>query len=111
MNRTELREAIASDLAPARPLLPPATRALLLAPLALATVLAIPSLNFYRPDLADAGVLRIWSLSIAEAAAGLFIVGLALRESIPGRSLSAAASWAALAGGLAVPIVIYLTTA
>jgi hypothetical protein len=111
MNTTELRERVARDLAPARPLLPPSTRALLLAPLALATVLAVPSLNFYRPDLMEIGVLRIWGLSIVEAAAGLFIVGLALRESIPGRNLSRATAWTAIAAGLAVPVVIYLLTA
>lgn len=111
MNAAELRQAVAKDLAPARPLLAPSRRALLLAPLALATVVAVPSLNFYRPDLAEIGVARIWGLSIAEAAVGLFIVGLALRESIPGRNLSAAATWTTLAGGLAVPMVIYLLAA
>lgn len=111
MNATELRDRVANDLAPARPLLPPSTRALLLAPLALATVLAVPSLNFYRPDLMEIGVLRIWGLSIVEAAAGLFIVGLALRESVPGRNLSPAAAWTAIAAGLALPVAIYLLTA
>jgi len=111
MNPAELRDVIARDMAPARPLLPPSTRILLLAPLALATILAVPSLNFYRPDLIEIGVLRIWGLSIVEAAAGLFIVGLALRESVPGRNLSTSAAWGAIAGGLALPIAIYLITA
>jgi hypothetical protein len=111
MNPSQLRQAIARDLSPARPLLPPATRALALAPLAIATVIAIPALNFYRPDLVEIGMLRIWGLSIVEAASGLLIIGLALRESIPGRNLSHAAIVAAMSGGLALPVIIYLITA
>jgi hypothetical protein len=111
MNEAQLRHAIAGDLRPTRPLLPPSTRALLLAPLALATVLAVPSLNFYRPDLAEIGVVRIWALSILEACGGLWIVGLALRESIPGRTLSTVATTATIAFGLALPALVYLLTA
>ncbi len=111
MNPTELREVIARDLTPARPLLAPSMRALLLAPLALATVLAVPWLNFYRPDLFEIGVVRIWGLSILEAAGGLAIVGLALRESIPGRNLSRMAIWTTMAAGLALPVVVYVLTA
>ena len=111
MNRAALRQIVAGDLDPVRPLLPPSRRALLLAPLALATVIAIPSLNFYRPDLLEIGVLRIWTLSMVEAVGGLFLIGLAMRESIPGRNLSAGATWLALVGGLALPVVLYLLAA
>lgn len=106
-----LRRAVASSLAPVRPLLPPARRALLLAPLALATVVAVPALNFFRPDFAELGTLRAWGFSLVEALAGLAIVGLALRESIPGRALSRGAIAAAVAVGLALPLLIYVATA
>jgi hypothetical protein len=86
-------------------------RALALAPLALASVVAVPSYYFFRPDLADLGIARAWGLSLLESAGGLAIVGLALRESIPGRALSRATVAAAIAGGLALPVVVYLLTA
>jgi len=111
MNRAELRQIVAGDLGRVRPLLPPSRRALLLAPLALATMIAVPSLNFYRPDLIEIGVLRIWTLSIVEVVGGLILIGLAMRESIPGRNLSPGATWMALAAGLALPCVLYLLAA
>src|SRR5581483_7877077 len=46
-----LRRAVARDLRPVRPLAPPFRRALLLAPLALAIVAAVPLLNFFRSDM------------------------------------------------------------
>lgn len=94
-----------------RPLLPPATRVLALAPLALATIVAVPSYYFFRPDVAEVGVLRLWGLSLLESIGGLAIVGLALRESIPGRALSRAAVAASIAGGLLLPVAAYLLTA
>lgn len=108
---TPLRAAIALDLAPTRPLPPPYIRALMLAPLALATIVAVPSYYFFRPDMADMGLLSVWGLSLVESCGGLAIVGLALRESIPGRTLSRAAVAATIAAGLALPAAIYLLTA
>ena len=110
MNAAELRAAIAKDLRPARPLLPPSLRALLLAPLALATVIAVPSLYFFRPDFAELGVVRAWGLSIAEVVIGLTVVALALRESIPGRALSKGTVATAILGGIATPMLVYLIT-
>jgi hypothetical protein len=107
----DLRAAIARDMAPARPLLAPAVRALMLAPVALATIVAVPLMNFFRPDMADVGVMKIWGLSLLEAAAGVVIVGLGLRESIPGRALSRAAVAGAVAAGLALPAAVFLLTA
>jgi hypothetical protein len=102
----DLRSAIAADLTPARPLLPPGRRALLLAPLAFGAAIAIPLLNFFRPDLAELGVARSWGLSIAESWCGLAIVALGLRESIPGRAVSARALALTFAGGLLLPFVL-----
>jgi len=110
MNAAQLREAIARDLQPARPLLPPSLRALVFAPLALATMVAVPSVYFFRPDLAELGVFRAWGLSIAEVIIGLTIVALALRESIPGRALSKRTVATAVLGGIATPLLIYLIT-
>jgi hypothetical protein len=89
----------------------PHVRALALAPIAIATIIAVPSLNFFRPDLAEVGVLRAWGLSLVEAAGGLAIIGLALRESVPGRALSRGTIAGAIAAGLALPVVVYFLTA
>ncbi len=106
-----LREAVARDLRPTRPLKPPAVRALALLPLAVAIVVAIPALHFFRPDMRVIGFLRAWGFSAGQALAGLVIVAAALRESIPGRGLSRASLTWTLAGGLLIPIVLLLLTA
>ena len=111
MNPSDLRDRIAKDLAPARPLLPPPTRALLFAPIALATVVAIPAIYLFRTDMTELGILRTWGLSMAEAAGGLVIVALALRDSIPGRALSRGTIAMAVVAGLALPVAIFLLTA
>jgi hypothetical protein len=98
-----LRDRVAGDLRPVRPLRSPTVRALVLVPLAAAIVFAVPALHFFRSDMAALGVLRGWGFSYAQAIAGIVIVALALRESIPGRSLSRAVVWWTIAGGLALP--------
>ena len=53
----------------------------------LAIVVGVPLVNFFRTDLAALGFVKAWGLSVVESAAGLAIVALGLRESIPGRAL------------------------
>ena len=106
-----LRDAIARDLKPTRPLRPPSVRALVLVPLAAAIVVAIPALHAFRPDLATIGFIRAWGFSIGQAVAGLVIVAAALRESIPGRALSRTAVALIVAGGLALPFAMMALTA
>ena len=108
---TDARAAIVRDLEPVRPLRSPSVRALALAPLAAAIVLAVPLLHLFRPDLRAIGVVRAWGFSIGQSLAGLIIVAAALRESVPGRALSTPALWLALAGGLALPVLVYWLTA
>jgi hypothetical protein len=107
----ELRDAVARDLKPTRPLPPPAVRALVLVPLAAAIVVAVPALHFFRSDLAAIGFVRAWGFSIGQAVAGLVIVAAALRESIPGRALSRKAVAWTIAGGLTLPLVLVVLTA
>jgi len=106
-----LREKIARDLKPVRPLRSPLVRALALVPLAAAIVFAVPALHFFRSDIVALGFARGWGLSYAQALAGIVIVALALRESIPGRALSRAAVAWTIAGGLAIPAVVLAVTA
>jgi hypothetical protein len=107
----ELRERIARDLRPARPLRPPLVRALVLIPLAVAIVLSVPGLRFFRSDMQAIGWVRAWGFSFGQALAGLLIVGVALRESIPGRGLSRRAIALTFAAGLAIPFVLLAVTA
>jgi hypothetical protein len=107
----ELRDRIERDLRPTRPLRPPYVRALVLVPLAVAIVLSVPGLRFFRPDMQAIGVLKAWGFSFGQALAGLIIVGVALRESIPGRTLSRRAIAATFVIGLAIPFVLLVVTA
>src|SRR4051812_40011293 len=106
-----LREKIARDLRPTRPLRPPFVRALVLIPLAVAIVLSVPGLRFFRSDMQTIGWVRAWGFSFGQALAGLLIVGVALREAIPGRGLSRAAISATFAIGLAIPFLLLAATA
>ena len=106
----DLRNRIARDLTPARPLRPPLVRALALVPLAVAIVVAVPALHFFRPDLRVIGFVRAWGFSIGQAAAGIVIVAAALREAIPGRSLPRTVIAAIIACGLMIPAALLAMT-
>jgi len=107
----DLRDAIQRDLRPTRPLRPPSVRVLVLIPIAVAIVLAVPGLHFFRSDMRAIGFLKAWGFSFGQALAGLLIVAVALRESIPGRGLSRRAIAATIAVGLAIPAALLMLTA
>jgi hypothetical protein len=110
MSAVDLRDRIARDLQPVRPLRPPAVRALALVPLAAAIVFAVPALHFFRSDMTAIGLVRAWGLSFAQALAGVVIIAAALRESIPGRSLSRAAlTWTIVVGMMMPALTLVLT--
>ena len=106
-----LRDAIARDLRPTRPLWSPSVRVLMLIPIAVAIVLAVPGLHFFRSDMAAIGFVRAWGFSFGQALAGLVIVAAALRESVPGRALSRGSIAAIVAIGLAIPFALLAVTA
>jgi hypothetical protein len=110
MKDADLRAAVAKDLRPVRPLWPPSRRALALLPLAIAIVVGVPVVHYFRTDLGTLGFFRGWGLSILESLAGLAIVALGLRESVPGRALRIRALLLAAAIGLALPLVVYRVT-
>lgn len=107
----DLRDKIQGDLRPTRPLRPPYVRALVLIPLAVAIVLSVPGLRVFRSDMHAIGFLKAWGFSFGQALAGLVIIGVALRESIPGRGLSRSAIAATVAIGLAIPFALLAVTA
>src|SRR5471030_269383 len=106
-----LRDAVQRDLRPAQPLMPPSVRALVLIPLAVAIVLAVPWLHFFRSDMGAIGFIKAWGFSFGQALAGLVIIAAALRESIPGRGLSRGRIIATFAIGLAIPFILLVVTA
>ena len=108
--KADVRAAVERDLRQVRPLWPPSRRALALLPLAIAIVMGIPLLNDFRTDLASLGFFRAWGLSILESLAGLAIVALGLRESVPGRALRISALVMAAIVGLALPLVVMRAT-
>ncbi|MGH9140007.1 MAG: NrsF family protein, partial [Vicinamibacterales bacterium] len=104
-------DRIARDLLPTRPLRSPSARALALVPVAVAIVLAVPGLHFFRGDMALLGFVKAWGFSFGQALAGVIIIAVALRESIPGRGLSARMIVATVAIGLAIPAALLAMTA
>jgi hypothetical protein len=107
----DLRDRIARDLRRVKPLRPPAVRALALVPLAAAIVFAVPALHFFRSDMRTLGLIRGWGFSFAQALAGVVIVAAALRESIPGRSLSRTALTWTIVLGVMMPAAALVLTA
>ncbi len=66
----DLRNRIQHDLRPTRPLRPPYVRALVLIPLAVAIVLSVPGLRFFRSDMQAIGFLKAWGCNLTVAGFG-----------------------------------------
>lgn len=102
----ELREAVRRDFSPVRPLASPWKRALWM------SLPAMMSLALAAMLLADrrgaAGVLSASELgvSVTEWLAGLILLWLALRESVPALGLGHARCMLVIAGGIAVELVL-----
>jgi hypothetical protein len=83
-----LRDAIARDLRPVRPLARPAIRVLWLAPLALLLLVASVAAFGLRRDSPALGVTLTWGASGLEMVLGLGLIAAALREAVTGTSLT-----------------------
>jgi hypothetical protein len=97
-----LLSVVERDLKPVRPLASPARRALALLPLGIALLVAIPAFWGWRSNFSALGPAVAWGLSGLQALAGLLIVGVALREAVPGRELSGRALAATVGAALAL---------
>lgn len=106
----DLLRAVERDLRPVRPLASPAWRAIALIPFGVLLVVAIPAFWGIRANVGALGTAGTWGLSGLQALAGLIVVGAALREAIPGRTLSAAAVGATVGAAIAVVVGITLVT-
>ena len=83
-----LREAVARDLRPVRPLARPAVRALWLAPLAILLLVASVVAFGLRRDSPALGLPLTWGASTLQMFLGLVLIAAALREAVPGTSLT-----------------------
>jgi hypothetical protein len=105
-----LRRGVLAGLGPVRPLPRPAIRALEVSVWAVALFLAIPAIFPLREDAAILGWLLTWGAAAAESLTGAVLVGLAMREAVPGSGIGRGRSLAALAAGLAVHATVGLST-
>ena len=102
------RGAILADLSPVRPLPAPLRRAMVLLPAGILLLAAQPLIYGLRGDAPVLGLFRLWGLSTAQSLLGLLFIAAALREAVPGRTLSAGAS--AVRARRAVSIAVTFVT-
>jgi hypothetical protein len=105
-----LLDEIRRDLRPVRPLPAPFVRALLVLPVGIVLLTGLPLFWGLRQNLGGLAPWASWGLSGLEGLAGLLIVGAALAEAVPGRTLSRRAIALTLAAGALVPIALMLAT-
>lgn len=87
-----LRTRLLADYQAVAPLPSPLARTLWLLPLAFLTLLAAPLVFNLRADADRIGWLGVWGASSVQTMIGLALVAAALREAVPGRGWSRAAT-------------------
>jgi hypothetical protein len=85
---TRVRANIERELRPVEPLAAPAVRALSLLPFALLLLVASVAAFGLRRDATALGIGLTWGASIGQTILGLALVAAALREAVPGTTLS-----------------------
>jgi|WetSurMetagenome_2_1015567.scaffolds.fasta_scaffold411152_1 hypothetical protein len=105
-----VNERIVGDLRPVRRLAQPWRRGLVVLCAALAVAASITTAFGVRRDAAALGPLALWGFSVLQGLGGLFLIGAALRESVPGRSLGPRLSRLLLAAGFATLLLVTLAT-
>lgn len=105
-----LRDAVGSDLHPVKPLSPAWQRTLLIAVIATAVAtLAVGTLTL-RFDLEQIPFWLSWGCSALELLVGVFIIGLALREAVPGAGIPAGTTRIAVGTGVVLQVMVGLAT-
>lgn len=107
-----LREAIEGDLKPVRPLHPVWRRTLVVAAIAaavLALVVVVLRLQL-RPDMDSLPLWLSWGATLLELVVGVLIVGLALREAVPGGALPQPIVRISIATGVLLQLVVAVAT-
>jgi hypothetical protein len=106
-----LLEAVRADLQPVRPLAAPWRRTLMLAPAGFLFALLSPLFWGLRQNFASLPPGLSWGLSSVQVLIGLVVVGAALREAVPGRTLSGRALGVVVGGAIALEVAITVYTA
>jgi len=91
--REGVRQIVADDLHPVRPLLPPARRVLIALPVALVVAYLAATRYGRRDDFDQLGVLLTWGFSALQWALGVLVLGVALRLAVPGSGASRRTVW------------------
>jgi hypothetical protein len=105
-----LRDAIAGDLRPVHPLRAPFVRALWLAPLALLLLVGSVAAFGLRRDSPGLGLALTWGASSLQMLLGLALIAAALREAVPGTSLTRRALGTAFATAVIAVVTITWAT-
>jgi hypothetical protein len=107
-----LRQAVGNDLTPVRPL-PPAwfrtVQATVVAAFGLAAVVLAFGLTL-RYDLDQLPMWLGWGCTAVQLGIGVVLIGLALREAVPGQSVPPATLGAVVATGVLMQILVAIVT-
>jgi hypothetical protein len=106
-----LLNQVRENIGPVRPLASPSQRLLALAPLALLLFLGPPLYYHWRENLAMLPGWTSWGLSALESLGGTALMGLALRQAVPGFAVSSRWIVVAIISGLLLFTSVSLTTA
>lgn len=107
-----LREAISGDLAPVKPLPPVWTRTLYTIALT-AGGLALITAAFkftLRPDMGELPMWLSWGCTTLQLVIGVALIGMALREAVPGSGVPPGATALAIATGVFMQILVGIVT-
>ncbi len=105
-----LRKAVEADPRPVRPLSPLWRRTLAVVLVAVALLAAVAATHTLRPDLRGLSPWLGWGATLVEILVGVALIGLALRDSVPGQAVSRPAVALAVAAGLAVNFLTAFAT-
>jgi hypothetical protein len=106
-----LLNEVRADLQPVTPLLAPSRRLLALLPLALILFFGPPVHWGWRENFALLSGWTSWGLSALESLGGAALMGLALREAVPGLAVGRRWIWLAFGGAVLLFVSVSLTTA
>jgi hypothetical protein len=107
-----LRDAVENDLQAVRPLAPAWWRTLVVATVVavvVTTALLVIKLQL-RPDLGEMPMWLSWGASCLELIAGVFLVGLALREAVPGAAVPMGGAHTAIGTGVVLQMAVGIVT-
>jgi hypothetical protein len=106
-----LLHRVRADFEPVKSLSSPSRRTFALVPLALVLFLGPPTYYHWRESLALMPAWASWGLSALESLGGIALMGLALRQAVPGMTVTRRWMLLALASGALLFIGVSLTTA